>query len=86
MEEAHRSQDSDHPDAPGGDHSLFGDVIGGGGSDWAAPAGIVAGSVICVTLLVVVSLVIRKVSVALQSAHSNCQSIREAIDDDEFVT
>ena len=56
VEEAHRSQDSDHPESPGGDRNSFGDAA----DEWAVPAGIVAGCSICLTLLVIASLVIRR--------------------------
>lgn len=55
VEEAHRSQDSDHPESPG-DLNVFGHAA----EEWAVPAGIVAGGAFCVTFLVIASLVIRR--------------------------
>ena len=55
VEEAHRSQDSEHSESPG-DRDVFGDAA----EEWAVPAGIVAGCAICVTFLVIASLVIRR--------------------------
>ena len=55
VEEAHRSHDSDHPESHD-DRTVFGHAA----DEWAVPAGIVAGCSICVTFLVIVSLVIRR--------------------------